>query len=86
MRLNFNDFEGQFGDWADSFRPFIESKEMWEIYQTLKSDGEIIVPNSDVVFRSFLMSKPWNIKTVWYLMDPYPKRYRNKANQATGLK
>lgn len=86
-KLEFDDFAGYFGLWADLFRPFIESKEMYDIYQKLKSDGskEHIVPSSDSTFRVFGMSNPADIKSVWYLMDPYPRRYRNKANQANGI-
>lgn len=86
-RLQYESFAGLFGLWADRFKPFIESKDMFDIYQKLKTDAkkEIIVPNSDAVFRSFATSNPSNLKVVWYLMDPYPRRYKNKANQATGI-
>ncbi len=85
--LNYEEFAGMFGMWADIFKPFIESKEMFEIYQRLKEDAQkdVIVPSSDVTFRSFAVSNPDQIKVVWYLMDPYPRRYRNRANQATGI-
>lgn len=86
-KLEFESFAPCFGMWADKFRPFIESKEMFDIYQKLKKDAqrEIIVPKSDSTFRAFATSNPDNIKTIWYMMDPYPKRYKNKVPQATGL-
>lgn len=85
--LNFEDFAPLLGPWADLFRPFIESKEMFDIYQRLKQDAkkEYLVPLSKDVFRAFSTSHPDHIKSVWYLMDPYPKRYKNKVPQATGI-
>lgn len=83
--LDYNEFAPLFGDWAGLFQPFIEGEEMEKIYQKLKSEKEKIVPSSDVTFRSFAESSPHNIKSVWYLMDPYPKRYKDKTNQATGI-
>jgi len=60
---------------------------MFNIYQKLKKDAqrEIIVPKSDSTFKAFATSNPDNIKTIWYMMDPYPKRYKNKIPQATGI-
>lgn len=92
-KLVFEEFASCFGPWADRFRPFIESKEMYDIYEKLKSDArypdgrqkEIIVPSSDNTFRSFSTCNPGNLKTIWYMMDPYAKRYKNKALQATGI-
>lgn len=86
-RLIFEEFAPLFGLWADLFKPFIESQEMYDIYQKLKADGkkEVILPTSDVVFRSFATTDPRSIKSIWYLMDPYPRRYKGGTNQATGL-
>lgn len=86
-KLEFDEFAGLFGAWADKFRPFIEGKEMFEIYEKLKKDGqkEIICPKHEDVFRAFSTSFPEDIKSVWYMMDPYPKRYKNKALQADGI-
>jgi len=86
-KLDYEDFKPLFGAWAEKFRPFIESKEMYDIYQKLKSEKEIIVPNSASVFRAFSLTRPDSIRSIWYLMDPYPRRYagRAKINQATGV-
>lgn len=92
-KLNYEDFAGKFGAWAEKFKPFIESKEMYDIYQKLKEDAwtpegkrkEFICPDSDQVFRAFATTVPRNIKSIWYLMDPYPKRYKGGKMQATGI-
>lgn len=86
-RLNYEEFCGLFGEWAERFKPFIEGKEMFDIYQKLKSDSqkERIVPNSNNTFRAFSTCSPNNLKVIFYMMDPYAKRYKNKAYQATGL-
>lgn len=87
--MNYEDFEPLFGKWAEKFRPFIESKEFYEIYQVLKHDSqvkkEIIVPDADNTFKVFEKTNPDNIKVVFYLMDPYPRRYRDRKPQATGI-
>lgn len=76
-----------FGQWAELFRPFIESEAMYDIYKKLKEDGkkEVICPGSDSVFRLFATSSPDDVKSIWYLMDPYPRRYKDKTFQATGI-
>lgn len=92
-KMDFSDFEPLFGKWAERFKPFIESKEMFEIYKRIKSDAftedgkrkEIICPSNENVFRAFKTTDPAEIKTIWYLMDPYPKRYKGGALQATGI-
>lgn len=86
-RLDYNEFAGMFGMWAELFKPFIEGEEMFKIYQRIKEDAkkEKIVPASDCTFRAFAKSNPNNIKSIWYLMDPYPRRYKNRVNQATGI-
>lgn len=94
--MNFEKTAPLFGAWAEKFRPFIESKEMDEIYRKIREDAfierggkmykkELIVPESQNVFRVFKESVPTNIKSIWYLMDPYPRMYKNKALQATGI-
>lgn len=85
--LDFNDFAGKFGGWADLFRPFIEGKEMFDIYQKIKKDAEkeVILPYSEDTFKVFAKTYPPSVKSIWYLMDPYPRRYRNRVPQATGI-
>lgn len=85
--MDFNEFAPLFGSWADRFKPFIESQEMFNIYQRLKADSqkEKVVPSSENVFRAFQTSSPNNLRVIIYAMDPYAKRYKNKAYQATGI-
>lgn len=85
--LDYNDFAGKFGAWAELMRPFVEGDKMSKIYQRLKEDSkkELILPDSDNTFKVWGGSHPDNIKTIWYLMDPYPRRYKNKVPQATGI-
>lgn len=93
MTLNYEEFAGKFGAWADRFKPFIESKEMYDIFQKLKEDAwtpegkrkELICPDSSNTFRAFATTVPDNIRTIWYLMDPYPRRYKGGIMQATGI-
>jgi len=84
-KLDYNEFVPLLGSWAELFKPFIEGEECFKIYEKLKSEKEKIVPNSDSTFRAFAESYPDTIKQVWYLMDPYPRRYKDKSNQATGI-
>ena len=85
--MDYSDFKDKFGEWAPMFRNFIESQGMADIYQRIKKDAmtEVIAPDSEDTFRAFSTCKPEDLKVVWYLMDPYPKRYRNKEFQATGI-
>lgn len=85
--LDFKTFEGKLGKWAPKFKPFIESREMWDIMQKIKNDsiGETIVPKSSDTFRAFSTTSPDTVKVIFYLMDPYPRKYPNGAFQATGI-
>lgn len=85
--LDFNTFKDKLGAWGPRFRPFIEGKEMWDIYQKIKKDSvsDTIVPKSSDTFRAFKMTDPKNVKVIFYLMDPYPRKYSNGAFQATGI-
>src|SRR5687768_16323127 len=85
MKLDYEEFRPLLGTWAEKFKSFIEGPEMYEIYQKLKNDPDIIVPKSDNVFRAFQECDWRNIKSIWYLMDPYPKRYKGGINRATGI-
>jgi uracil-DNA glycosylase len=86
-RMNYENFAPLLGKWAEKFRPFVESEAFYNIYQTLKTDSqtETILPTSDLTFRAFQQSDPNQIKVVWYLMDPYPRRYKDQTPQATGI-
>lgn len=93
--MDYNDFEPLFGKWAQKFKPFIESEKMDVIYKQLKEDAffekngklirkEYIAPSSENVFRVFQESFPTDVKTIWYLADPYPRKYKNGSFQACG--
>lgn len=89
-KMDFEDFKPLLGDWAEMFRPFIESEDFFNIYDKIKKDAdkERIVPSSDSVFRAFATCPFHTVKSVWYLMDPYPRLYRSgklKIPQATGI-
>lgn len=86
-KLDYQSFKDKLGLWAPKFKKFIEGEEMWKIYQKLKADGskETIVPESKNTFRAFQTVDPKNLKVVFFLMDPYPRRYSNKEMQATGI-
>lgn len=70
-KLEYESFKDKLGAWAPKFKPFIEGKEMWNIYQTLKADaaGGTIVPKSSDTFRAFKTVDPKNLKVIFYLMD-----------------
>ena len=51
----------------------------------MDSKKETICPSSDNVFRAFSTTTPQNIKSIWYLMDPYPRNYKGGIKQATGI-
>ena len=86
-KLDYSTFETKLGPWADKFRPFIEGEEMWDIYQKIKKDSmsDTICPDSSNTFRAFKTVQPVDLKVIFYLMDPYPRRYSNNLLQATGI-
>lgn len=86
-KLDYESFKDKMGAWAPKFRKFIEGKEMWEIYQKLKADSakDTIVPKSTDTFRAFKTVDPKNLKVIFYLMDPYPRKYSNGEFQASGI-
>jgi len=84
-KMDFSDFQPKLGAWAELFKPFIESEEMYNIYQVLKNEKERIVPNSDNTFRVFSLTKPDEVKVIFILLDPYPRLYYNGKEQATGV-
>lgn len=86
-KLDYETFKDKLGAWAPKFKPFIESKKMWDIYQKVKNDSasDTIVPKSTDTFRAFKTVDPANLKVIFYLMDPYPRKYSNGEFQATGI-
>lgn len=87
-RLEYESFREKFGGWAPKFKSFIEGKEMWDIMQKIKDDSsrEVIVPRSSDTFRALATTSPSNLKVIFFLMDPFPRKYQ-KTNllQATGI-
>lgn len=85
--LDFETFKPKFGYWADKFKPFIESKEMYDIMQIVKADAARfgVVPKSSDTFRAFATTRPGDIKVIFILMDPYPRAYKDGTLQATGI-
>lgn len=77
----------KFGEWATLFKPFIEGEEMAKIFQTIREDSKMdkVVPRSNNTFRAFSTTKPHDLNVVFYLMDPYPRKYGNGEYQATGI-
>jgi len=57
--------------WWKWMQGFVESKECWDIYQTLKKEKDVIVPASKDTFKSFNCNFD-DIKLVVILSDPYP--------------
>jgi len=86
-RLDYEKVKEKFGKWAEKFRGFIESKEMWDIIQKIREDKEkeTIVPDRTNTFRAFSTTDPHDLKVIFYLMDPYPRRYKEGLYQATGI-
>lgn len=86
-KMEYEKFEPLFGDWALKFRPFIEGEDFFNIYQKLKADSmkEKIYPKSQNVFRSFQKTSTKNLKAIFFLMDPYPRAYKDGTPQATGI-
>lgn len=86
--LNYSSFENKLGSWAPYFKEFIEDPEgMIKIYENIRNDSqkEVIVPKSDVTFRAFSTCRKEDLSVIFYLMDPYPRMYRTKETQATGI-
>ena len=85
--MNYQTFEEPLGGWAHKMRPFIESKEMWELYQKIKDDAkkDMIVPRSTETFRAFKACDPSELKVIFYLQDPYPRLYKDGTPQACGI-
>jgi uracil DNA glycosylase len=86
-KLDFESFKPKLGAWADKFKPFIESKDMWDIMQNIKTDSTktTIVPKSSDTFRAFATIVPSDLRVIFILMDPYPRKYKDGSMQATGI-
>lgn len=87
-KLDFATFKPLLGEWARYFKPFIESKQAWDIYQRLKEDskkGAKIFPTSNSTYRAFQMTPPDKLQVLLYGSDPYVGRYKDGKPQATGM-
>lgn len=85
-KLEWENFEVLIDEsWHNDLRPFIESKECYEIYQKLKGlpKGEVI-PKSNLLWRPFKECKKDNLKVVFMGLSPYHTRYNN-MDYADGL-
>lgn len=99
QKMDFQTFRKPLGEWAEKLKPFIESKEAYEIYQKIKADAQhsrkmepyrkpeypFIVPRSKETFRAFEACRPGDLKVIFYLQDPYPRLYKNDEPQACGI-
>lgn len=87
--MEYNKFKSQFGSWAESFKPFIESGEMDQIYQRLKEEsgqGKVICPSSFNTFRAFKECPMSSVKVIIMGMEPYHQYNRkDKIYTADGL-
>ncbi len=73
--MDYEKFAPLLGTWAESLKPFIESKEMDEIYAFLKQrsqEGRKICPDSSNTFRAFYETPKEYLNTIFLLQDPYP--------------
>ena len=86
-KLNWDNFAPLIdGSWWNDLKPFIESKECWDIYQQLKADSKEgnIYPKSDLTWRAFKETKKQDLKVVFLALCPYHTCY-NGIPLADGL-
>lgn len=71
-----------FGKWAKWFRPFIESKDMDELFSYIKNRAVTnkILPASDKVFRCFAETDPDELKCIICGIGPYHTTYEKKGS------
>lgn len=88
-KMNKESFKSKLGSWYQYFEPFLESKELYNIYQKLQKDsnnGKIIFPYSENTFKAFELCNKDNFKLLLLGSEPYPGRYYdNKLPHSTGL-
>jgi len=73
--MDYSRIEGQLGDWAPKFKPFIESSDFDDIYKFLKAearDGKVICPLHTDTFRAFRETSWDKLRVIFILQDPYP--------------
>jgi len=88
-KMNKESFKSKLGSWYQYFEPFLESKELYNIYQKLQkdsNDGKIIFPYSENTFKAFELCDTKNLKLIILASDPYHGRYYdNKLPHSSGL-
>ena len=87
QKMKYDKFREKFDSWAEKFKPFIEGKEFWDIYQVLKADTqkEMIVPKREETFRAFTECRAGDLRVLFYLQDPYTRLYKDGTPQACGI-
>lgn len=71
-RLDWEKFKFHFDQsWWPKMKPWIESKECYEIYQKLKSSNEQIFPLSQHVWKAFRWTNYNKLKAIWVGQCPY---------------
>lgn len=87
--MNIESFKEKMGEeWAELFKPFIESSKMDDIYTKIRNDSKknVIYPNSNDTFKAFKLIKPENVKVIIISQEPYSGQYyKSKLPQATGI-
>lgn len=88
MKMKKELFKPLLGDWYKYFESYLESKELYDIYQKLQKDsysGKEIFPYCENTFKAFELCNPNNLKLVILSQDPYPGVYYDtKIPHATG--
>lgn len=89
MKMKKELFKPLLGDWYSYFESFLESKELYDIYQKLQKDSndeKDIFPYCENTFKAFELCDPKKLKLVVLSQDPYPGvYYDSKLPHATGL-
>lgn len=71
-KLNWEKFKEKFDEsWHLKMKPFIESKECYDIYQVLKSRGNEILPYSKALWKAFRWCNLDNLKCIVVGQSPY---------------
>lgn len=88
MKLDVNSFEPLFGKWFPRFIPWLESKEAFDTYTTLKqrsANKAKIFPDHKKTFRAFELTDPSNINAIIVGQGPYHTLNRRGIPYADGL-
>lgn len=86
--MDYSKFEPLLGTWGPKLKPFIESPECDGLYGFLKAEtkrGKDIFPLFSNTYRAFLETPYTELKVVFVLMDPYPKKTYDGVIIADGI-